>query len=599
MKTKYPASLLTLLAAVAVAGPLLAQPAPKDFAKETAAERDARMGWFREARFGMFIHWGVYSVPAGEWNGKKNYGEWFMEETHMPVSEYEKFAAQFNPVKFDAKAWARTAKNAGMKYMVITSKHHDGFGMYRSELTDWCMKSTPFPRDPLKELAAACKDEGITFCLYHSIMDWHHPDWGTRRKWNDKVPATPPNMDRYTDYMKGQLKELLTGYGPIGIVWFDGEWESPWTHARGVDLYNYCRSLQPNTIVNNRVGKGRAGMGGMDKGQGVGDYGTPEQEIPATGFGAGVDWESCMTMNGHWGYNKNDQGWKSAKMLIQNLINCASKGGNYLLNVGPTSEGLIPGPSIERLAEMGAWMKANSEAIYGTTASPFKKLAWGKCTQKPGKLYLHVFNWPKDGALLVPIANKVTKSYLLANSAQALSVKTTGDTGVTLTVPAEAPDANATVIVLEIDGAPQVVASMPTLKQAADGTLTLKATDAEITGNAQLETKAGNEQNIGHWTSTHDFVEWTVNVTKPGSFDVEFNYACDPKSGGQITVSAGSVKLNVTIAPTKSWTDFTVAKVGQLKLDKAGPVTITIKPVKKQGEGLLNLRSVVLKPRGD
>jgi alpha-L-fucosidase len=395
VKTNTRTRLLSLLAAVAVAGPLLAQPAPKDFTKETPAERDARMGWFRDARFGMFIHWGVYSVPAGEFvstkdgqsKTNKGLGEWYLEESKMPVSEYEKFAGQFNPVKFDAKAWALTARNAGMKYLVITSKHHDGFGMYRSELTDWCMKSTPFPRDPLKELAAACQEEGITFCLYHSIMDWHHPDWGTRRKWNDKVPATAPDMDRYTAYMKGQLKELLTGYGPIGIVWFDGEWESPWTHDRGVDLYNYCRSLQPKTIVNNRVGKGRAGMNGMDKGQGVGDYGTPEQEIPATGFGAGVDWESCMTMNGHWGYNKNDQNWKSAKTLIQNLVNCASKGGNYLLNVGPTSEGLIPGPSIERLAEMGAWMKANGEAIYGTTASPFKKLAWGKSTQKPGKLF--------------------------------------------------------------------------------------------------------------------------------------------------------------------------------------------------------------------
>ena len=175
--------------------------------------------------------------------------------------------------------------------------------------------------------------------------------YGTCRKWNDKAPATPPNMDCYTAYMKGQLKELLTSYGPIGILWFDGEWEGPWTHERGVDLYNYVRSLQPNIIINNRVGKGRAGMDGMDKSKGVGDYGTPEQEIPATGFGPGVDWESCMTMNGHWGYNKNDQSWKSAKELIQNLINCASKGGNYLLNVGPSSEGLIPAPSLERLDE--------------------------------------------------------------------------------------------------------------------------------------------------------------------------------------------------------------------------------------------------------
>ena len=206
MKIKAFAQTAALVSTLVFGNGLSAQTTQKDFTQETQAERDARMTWFREARFGMFIHWGVYSVPAGEWNGKTGYGEWFMEETKMPVSQYEKFAKQFNPVKFDAKAWVRTAKKAGMKYIVITSKHHDGFGMYRSALTDWCIKSTPFQRDPLKELAAACKDEGIVFCFYHSIMDWHHPDWGTRRAWNDKATGTP-DMDRYTAYMKGQLKE--------------------------------------------------------------------------------------------------------------------------------------------------------------------------------------------------------------------------------------------------------------------------------------------------------------------------------------------------------------------------------------------------------
>jgi alpha-L-fucosidase len=432
-------------------------------AQETRAERDARLKWFRDARFGMFIHWGVYSVPAGQWKGNQGYGEWFLEETKMPVSEYEKFAQQFNPVKFDAQQWVQIAKDAGVKYIVITSKHHDGFGMYRSESTDWCIKSTPFQRDPLKELAAACKEAGITFCLYHSIMDWHHPDWGQRRTWNDKVPSTPPDMDRYTEYMKGQLKELITGYGPLGILWFDGEWEAPWTHARGVDLYHYVRSLQPSIIVNNRVGKGRAGMNGMDQGQDrAGDYGTPEQEIPATGFGPGVDWESCMTMNNHWGYNKADQNWKSAQMLIRNLIDCASKGGNYLLNVGPTSEGLIPGPSVERMAEIGQWMKVNGESIYGTTASPFKKLAYGKCTQKPGKLYLHVLDWPQDGKLLVPVANQVNKAYLLAQPTVELKSEKS-DAGQTLIMPAAAPDANASVVVVEMEGAADVLASAPAL----------------------------------------------------------------------------------------------------------------------------------------
>ena len=575
---------------------LLAQPAAKDYTKETAAERDARMGWFRDARFGMFIHWGVYSVPAGEWEGKKNYGEWFLEETKMPVSQYEKFAGQFNPVKFDATAWVRMAKEAGMRYMVITSKHHDGFGMYRSELTDWCMKRTPFERDPLKELAAACEAAGLTFCFYHSIMDWHHPDWGTRRKWNDTASGAP-DMDRYTAFMKGQLKELLTGYGRIGILWFDGEWESPWNNARGLDLYNYVRGLQPSIIVNNRVGKGRAGMSGMDQGKGVGDYGTPEQEIPPTGFGAGVDWESCMTMNNHWGYNKNDQNWKSTRTLIRNLVDCASKGGNYLLNIGPTAEGSFPEASIQRLAEIGQWMKVNQEAVYGSTASPFKKLAWGKCTQKPGKLYLHVFDWPKDGRLVVPVANKVTKACLLASPAEALSVTTQEGAGLTVAVPAASPDAHATVVVLEIDGAPQVVATTAALKQAADGTLTLGAADAEIIGGtAKLENKAGDIPNIGFWSNPKDRVEWTAQIVQPGVFGVELDYACAPGSGGQYRVLANGQKLEAAVVPTQSWAGFVTLKIGEFNIEKAGPLTIAIQPVKKQGEGLMNVRSLKLKP---
>src|SRR5260221_8180264 len=321
------------------------------YTNETAAQRDARMEWWRDARFGMFIHWGLYPVPAGEWQGNTNYGEWFLEQTHMPVSQYEKYADQFNPVKFDATAWVRAAKAAGIKYIVITSKHHDGFGVFRSDLTDWCISRTPFQRDPLKELAAACKAEDIKFCLYHSIMDWHSPDWGVRREWNDVAAKSgPPDMDRYDAYLKGQLKELLTRYGPVGLLWFDGQWESCWTKERGDDLYKYVRSLQADIIVNNRVSKpDSTSGGGYARAEGMGDYGTPEQTIPPTGFGPGVDWESCMTMNDHWGYNKNDQNWKSAQTLIRNLIDCSSKGGNYLLNVRPTSEGLIPAASLERL----------------------------------------------------------------------------------------------------------------------------------------------------------------------------------------------------------------------------------------------------------
>ena len=455
--------------------------AAADLPKETPAELAARMKWFNEARFGMFIHWGVYSVPAGEWKGHKDYAEWFLEETHMPVSQYEKFAQQFNPVKFDAKRWVAIAKGAGMKYIVITSKHHDGFGMFPSKETDWCIKSTPFKRDPLKELSAACREAGIKFCLYYSIMDWHHPDWGTRRAWNDKATGKP-DMDRYTAYMKRQLKELVTNYGPLGILWFDGEWESPWTTERGEDLYAYVRSLQPDIIINNRVGKARAGIAGMDKGRGAGDYFTPEQNVPDKGFGPGVYWESCMTMNNHWGYNKNDHNFKSTKNLIHILVDCASKGGNLLLNVGPTSEGLIPPTSVERLKEMGDWMKVNGESIYGTTATTIGKPKWGRSTTKGKRIYLHVFDWPKGGVLEIDhFPKNVSKAWLLSdNGKKTLPVVIMVGSGTTtlrqlsnteekppsgnvevkaikelpkgnafITVPEKAPDKIDTVIVLE------------------------------------------------------------------------------------------------------------------------------------------------------
>jgi alpha-L-fucosidase len=415
---------------------------------ESPAARDQRMAWFREARFGLFIHWGVYAVPAGEWQGRTDHGEWIMETGKIPVSEYERFARQFNPVKFNARAWVRLAKAAGMKYIVITSKHHDGFCLWDSKLTDWDVMSTPFQRDILKELARVCRDERIVLCFYHSIMDWHHPDYTKRRSWNDRASGTP-DMDRYVTYLKGQLAELLTGYGPLGILWFDGEWEEPWTHARGVDLYQYVRSYQPAIIINNRVGKARAGMAGMDKGEErVGDYGTPEQEIPPTGFGPGVDWESCMTMNEHWGYNKNDQKWKSSTSLVRNLIDCASKGGNYLLNVGPTAEGVIPRPSVERLLEIGEWMVVNGEAIYGTSASPFAKLPWGRCTRKGDRLYLHVYDWPADGRLTVPVRSHVERAYLLASPATPLKISKTPE-GKSIHLPAAAPSPHASVVVLE------------------------------------------------------------------------------------------------------------------------------------------------------
>lgn len=342
-----------------------------NYLEESKESLDKRMEWWRDARFGMFIHWGVYSIPAGTYKGKKieNIGEWIQFFGKIPVEEYEEYAKQFNPEKFDADAWVQLIKEAGMKYLVITSKHHDGFCLWDSEVATYdIMDFAPYKKDILKALSEACKKQGIKFGLYHSILDWHHQDahynGNLREKGDEKVYAE--RFKKYLkEYLKPQLKELVDNYDP-DILWFDGEWVGEFTHEQGKELYQYVRTLKPSILINNRVDKGRQGYQGMNKGDKdyAGDFGTPEQEILKNA--SDLDWESCMTMNDTWGYKSYDHNWKSAKTLIHNLIDVTSKGGNYLLNVGPTSEGIIPEPSVERLQTMGNWLDTNGEAIYQT-----------------------------------------------------------------------------------------------------------------------------------------------------------------------------------------------------------------------------------------
>ena len=435
----------------------------KNYTIESNKDIDEQMEWWREARFGMFIHWGLYAIPAGQWGEQINHAEWIRTTAQIPLEEYDKFVDQFNPVKFDAKAWVQVAKDAGMKYIVITSKHHDGFCLFDSKYTDFDVMSTPFKRDILKELSAACHEAGLKMCWYHSIMDWHHPDYLPRREWEKNRSADGADYDRYVKYMKNQLQEIIKNYGEIGVLWFDGEWEGTWTHEHGKDLYHYVRGLQPNIIINNRVDIGRAGMEGLTKeGEYAGDFGTPEQEVPATGL-PDTDWESCITMNHHWGFNEIDNNWKSDKELIHMLIDIVSKGGNFLLNVGPTVEGLFPQPSIDRLHVMGKWLKKYGDAVYGTKASPFKKLDWGRCTQKPIKngtrLYLHVFDWPQNGSIVLPgILNEPQKAFLHANSSNdKLKISREEDAIIIKKLPVNAPNNIVSVIVLDIDGQPQVI----------------------------------------------------------------------------------------------------------------------------------------------
>ncbi|MCO6475916.1 MAG: alpha-L-fucosidase [Phaeodactylibacter sp.] len=366
---------------------------------ESEKEFDERMAWWRDAGFGMFIHWGAYAVPAGVYKGKEisGIGEWIMSSAHIPVEEYEPFARQFDPVKFDAEEWVRIAKGAGMKYIVITSKHHDGFCLWDSKATDYdIMDTSPFQRDILKELREACDKADIKLCFYHSIMDWHHPD-AQGKDYGNGNPNGPDFAAYLENYLKPQLKELIENYNPH-VLWFDGEWIHEWTEEQGKDLYQYVRSLNPDIIINNRIGKGRQGMQGMNREpDDVGDFGTPEQEILDYGS-VELDWESCMTMNDTWGFKKNDHNWKSAKTLIHNLVDIAAKGGNYLLNVGPTAEGLIPEASVERLKEMGEWMAVNAPVVYNSGMwHQYKEGEHIRYTvDDEGRVYATFLEWPGE-----------------------------------------------------------------------------------------------------------------------------------------------------------------------------------------------------------
>jgi alpha-L-fucosidase len=408
--------------------------------KKGQQENAAKMKWWEQARFGMFIHWGLYSEAGGYWDGKQTDGaEWLMTTAHIPRHDYEQLAKKFDPVQFNADQWVKIAKAAGMKYIVITTKHHDGFSMFNTKATKYnIVDATPWHTDPMALLSEACKKQGIKFCTYYSIMDWHTP-FQEPAKPSDTHPTYNPTTltqpKQYIAYMEQQLKEIVTQYH-TNLLWFDGGWLKDWTAEDAHAIYNYVESLNPKIIVNNRLTHD------------VGDYGTPEQKIPNGGLPG--PWETCMTINKHWGYNRVDDDWKSVKTLITNLIKCASGGGNFLLNVGPTGKGIIPQPEIDRLMAMGKWLKANGEAIYGSTRTPFKTaLSYGYATQKPGKVFLEVTNWPANGEITVPMKNKIIKAYLLADKHRRLTTETTAD-GQVIHLPQAAPDSVASVVVLKI-----------------------------------------------------------------------------------------------------------------------------------------------------
>jgi alpha-L-fucosidase len=439
-------------------------------AGETKEQRDARMNWWRQARFGMFVHWGVYSGLAGTWKdkpvGTRGGMEWIQQRVKADTWEYAHEAVpKFRPKEGFATEWAKLAREAGCRYVVFTTKHHDGFCLFDSQYTTYDAKDL-VGRDLCKEIVDAIRAEGMKVGFYHSVIDWHHPQYDYFKASQlphplrgQPSPNGPRNHDIYLDYLHRQARELFSNYGTLDVIWWDYSKEgNEGPFWRADQLMAMAHKLQPGIISNNRLYH----IPDIERDDSAdrlrkwrpeqGDFTTPEQTIPSTGI-PGVDWEVCMTMNTTWGYSEHDQAWKPTQTLIRNLVDIVSKGGNYLLNIGPKGDGSIPQESIESMQAIGKWMAANGEAIHGTTASPFERPAWGRYTAKPGRLYAHVFDWPADGVLRIGASDRqIARAYLLGDP-QKKSLKTeAGPDSVAIHVPAQAPDKDVSVVAVEYAG---------------------------------------------------------------------------------------------------------------------------------------------------
>ncbi|NLY73255.1 MAG: alpha-L-fucosidase [Tissierellia bacterium] len=387
-------------------------------------DRRKRTKWFLEDRFGIFIHWGLYAIPAR--------GEWIMTNEKISKEDYRVYFDEFDPVDYNPKAWARAAKKAGMKYAVMTAKHHDGFCLFDSKLTDYKATNTKAARDLVKEYIEAFRAEGLKVGLYYSVIDWHHqdfPHYGDRHhpeRDNEDYKGRKHDFENYLKYMHGQVEELCTNYGDIDILWFDFSYDDmvgeKWEAS---ELIKMVRSHQPNVIIDNRLeasGENSGSIMTRSPSFYAGDFASPEQIIPPSGIvdedGNPVPWEACITMNNHWGYCSSDKSFKSSKMIIRKLVECVSKNGNLLLNVGPNARGQIPGESLEILAQIGNWMKDNGDSIYRAGKSELNKPEWGYYTQKDNKLYAHIFE-ASIGPLAIAIpSNIIRKARLLADGSE-------------------------------------------------------------------------------------------------------------------------------------------------------------------------------------
>jgi len=492
---------------------------PPPVTEETAARLTAEaLRRFDENKFGMFIHWGLYAIPAGEWKGRyiRGIGEWIMFRARIPVSEYEQLAAQFNPVKFNADEWAQLAKDAGMRYLVITSKHHDGFAMFGSKASRYnIVDATPYRKDPMKDLAAACARRGIGFGFYYSQdQDWHEPN-ARGNDWD--FPAQRQPQVYLENKVLPQVRELLTGYGPLSLIWFDTP--GLLSVEQVTELRRLVKTLQPSCLLNSRIGHNK------------GDYlQTGDNAIPIQVYTKGK-WEVPATLNDTWGYKKNDQNWKDPGDLIAKLADITAKGGNYLLNVGPTAEGVIPEASQQILRTIGQWLAVNGESIYGASPSPFyfPDITW-RATVKPGKLYLHLINWPGRKFRFEGLESQVKRAYFLAGGG-AVAFRRTG-VALEFDLPAEPVDPYDTVIVLELaEEAPRVAPGYGST--VLPDRLDLYAWTARLRGeDLRYDKRSASVTNFVKAETFENELWWYPYGYLDGEFEIEVTYACEDRLAG-------------------------------------------------------------------
>ena len=566
---------------------------------ENNTQLDQRIEWWLDAKFGMFIHWGPYAVLGGEWKGEQleegQIAEWIMKWKQIPVELYRDSASRFNPTGFDAMEWVKLAKNTGMKYLVITSKHHDGFAMYDSRVSPYnIVDHTPFKRDVIRELADACAASGIRFGIYYSHReDWDHP-YAYGNTWDfDSSQTNLDEMDHpelFRQYLDEkaipQVSELLTGYGPMSVVWFD---RGMYTQEQGQEFADLVHSLQPGCLVNGRVRHYFKEL--LGDYQSLNDNGMPPGGIEEY-------WETPQTLNDTWGYDKHDNNWKEPGEIIRRLVSIVSNGGNYLLNVGPTGEGIIPEPSVKILNQVGQWVKEHGESIYGTSSSPFPyELPWGFCTTKEERIYLHVFDWPEEGYIeLQGLNNRVKQAHMLASTELPLKVTQEGKKKIRITLPDKPYNEIDAVVVLEISGIPDVDPLV--IQQAQDEPVVLDYLTASTSGRAIKRFNRKGEQerfHISKMQGPDDIIQWQVDFQIPGLYDVFIRYAAIPEwEGSTYIIDTGADQIRGTVKSSEGWYEYKRENPGQLKIDKKGVVTIRLYPEKHLEHYLIYFNSMEL-----